>query len=292
MNLVDPSLLDSLHLLRFRVRTPVASGSHGDRRSRVQRSGLEFADFRPYQFGDDVRHIDRHAWARLRRLHVKLFSMEQRLPVLLLVDASASMAFGDPDKFSFARALTAALGYIGLATGEKVVTGALVGDRLQVLGPLQGRGQARRLFEWLSSLEASGQGNWLAAVETMGTRARPGGLAVLISDWLTEDIPETLATLRRLYRDVVGVHVLAPEELEPERLGAGAARLVDAESGQELEVSLEPSAFDQYRAGLAAWRKSVEAAFLGQEGKYIFAPSDTNLRRFLFRDLRTGGLLA
>jgi len=88
----------------------------------------------------------------------------------------------------------------------------------------------------------------------------------------------------------VGVHVLAPEELEPERLGA--ARLVDAESGQELEVSLEPSAFDQYREGLAAWRKSVEAAFLGQEGKYIFAPSDTNLRRFLFRDLRTGGLLA
>lgn len=286
-----PSLLESLSRLRFVARRPVLGGIAGERPSRRAGAGVEFADYRPYQPGDDIRHLDRHVYVRLGRPYVKLFVREQELPVVIFLDTSGSMAAGEPTKFALARAIAAGLAWVALAGGDRVVGGAFAGQHLRWSPPVQGRAHARTFFAWLQELRPGGETHLGEALARAGLQAREEGLAVVVSDWLAGGAEQAVAGLRAAGLRVVGIQVLAPEELEPERLGTGMARLRDTESGRELDLALSPESFRRYHQELETWRQGLEALFHRQEGLFFSVRSDQDLHSFFLRDLRAGGLL-
>ncbi len=129
---VDPTVFDEAFLrqlerLLLLMRSPVRGGLKGGRRSVKRGQSVEFADYRDYTLGDDLRQLDWNVYARLERLFVKLFIEEEDVTVTLLIDASASMTAGRPPKLLFAKRAAAALGYIGLASEDRVAVSALTG---------------------------------------------------------------------------------------------------------------------------------------------------------------------
>ena len=128
------------------MRSPVRGGLKGGRRSVKRGQSVEFADYREYTLGDDLRQLDWNVYARLERLFVKLFVEEEDVTVTLLIDASASMATGQPSKLVFAKRAAAALGYIGLASEDRIAVSALSGRVARRRAALRGSGRVFRLL--------------------------------------------------------------------------------------------------------------------------------------------------
>src|SRR5215471_6569209 len=138
----SPGLLTALMRSRLLVRRAHATIGIGERRSRGKGPGMEFMDYREYQPGDDVRHLDPRLYARTGSYFLR------QLPVAIIVDGSASMAFGSPTKFDFARGLASALAFAGLAGGDVVEVGVSAGNRLSWSPRVRGMRRAPVIFDW------------------------------------------------------------------------------------------------------------------------------------------------
>ena len=159
-NEVDPTVFDEAFLRQLErllliMRSPVRGGLKGGRRSVKRGQSVEFADYREYTLGDDLRQPDWNVYARLERLFVKLFVEEEDVTVTLLVDASASMAAGHPSKLLFAKRAAAALGYIGLASEDRIAVTALNGRTARRRASLRGSGRVFRLLADLSAIQSA-----------------------------------------------------------------------------------------------------------------------------------------
>lgn len=291
MNLLPPSTLQRLTRRRLVVRQAAASTGIGERRSRAKGTGIEFADHRPYQLGDDIRHLDRHVLARLGEHYIRQFSLYQQLPVTILLDASASMRFGQPDKFGVARALTAGLGYVALAGGDRVQVGAFSGDQVVWLPPLHGVGRAPTLFAWLKGISPHHITNLTAAAQQAIERLRPRGLLIIVSDWWMSNLEPALRIFDASQQELVAVQVTAPEEEEPERLGVRDMRMVDVETGHEVELSLDAAAISRYRRDFGVWKREVRDAVQAHRGVLLGVRSDADLEQVLVHDWRVAGLI-
>src|SRR4051794_41079903 len=155
---IDPTIFDEVFLrqlerLLLLLRSPVRGGLKGGRRSVKRGQSVEFADYRDYALGDDLRQLDWNVFARLEKLFVKLFVEEEDVTITLLLDASASMASGTPEKLLFAKRAAAALGYIGLASEDRVAISALGGRSSRRQSSLRGSGRVFRLLADLSAIE-------------------------------------------------------------------------------------------------------------------------------------------
>lgn len=285
-----PALLNALRRSRLAIRHAVPSTGVGERRSPQKGSGLEFADYREYQPGDDVRHLDPHLHARHGSYFTRQYAVDQQVPVTIVLDASASMQSGEADKFSFARDLAAAVAFAGLAGGDVVQVFGCAGGELTVSPRVQGADRAPVLFRWLDGLEPAGAGfgKMLRAVER---KLKPRSLAFLISDFWLDDPERDLKSLGDSGCEFIGLHVLSPQECEPDHLAQGQSCLVDAESGEEVELTLDPATLERYGQALAAWRETLRGAFRCIRGRYIPVRSDANLETLLLRDWRSMGLL-
>lgn len=291
MSLLPPSTLQRLTRRRLVVRHAAASVGIGERRSRAKGTGIEFADHRAYQLGDDIRYLDRHVLARLGEHYIRQFSLYQQLPVTILLDASASMRFGQPDKFGVARALSAGLGYVALAGGDRVQVGAFSGDQVLWFSPLHGVGRAPALFDWLKSLSPRHVTNLTAAAQQATERLRPRGLLIIISDWWMPNLEAALRIFDLSHQELVAVQVTAPEEEEPERLGVRDIRMVDVETGHEVELSLDAATLSRYRRDFEAWKREVREAVQAHRGVLLGVRSDANIEQVLVHDWRVAGLM-
>src|SRR4028119_2437721 len=113
--LLSPAELKKLDALALHTRRAFTGSSKGEKRSTKRGSSVEFADFRAYNNGDDIRRIDWNAYGRFEKLFLKMFLEEEDLDITLLLDASLSMQFGEPSKLLAAQQIAAAVGYIGLS---------------------------------------------------------------------------------------------------------------------------------------------------------------------------------
>lgn len=292
MSLLSPRILQRLSRTKLMVRQAVASTGVGERPSRNKGPGIEFADHRLYQLGDDIRHLDRHVFARLGEHYIRQYSQYQQLPVTILLDTSASMRYGLPDKFAFASKLAAALAYVTLVGGDRVLVGSFSGKRLDWFNPLHGVHRAPALFSWIEGLTPGGTSDLTRAARLAAPRLQPEGVLIVVSDWMVRGAQEALKVLSLLRQELVGIQVLAPEEEDSALLGAGELRLVDAETGYEVEISLDAAMRSRYREHFETWRLGVRDTLRDQQGLYLMTRSDRDLEQLLMRDWRTAGLLA
>src|SRR5713101_8455256 len=154
--LLSTDFLTQLERLTLLSRRSFRGRVKGERRSPRKGISVEFSDYRQYGVGDDLRYVDWNIYARLDRLYLKLFVDEEDLCLHLLLDASASMNFGEPVKLRYGAQLAAALGFVGLVNLERVGVGVLRERMAEGWSPARGRAQVLPLMDFLARLEPSG----------------------------------------------------------------------------------------------------------------------------------------
>jgi uncharacterized protein (DUF58 family) len=288
--LLDPAFLQRLEALSLVSRRRVRGRQHGERRSLVRGRGIEFDDYRAYELGDDYRYIDWNIASRLDRLFVKLFSEEEDLDVRLLIDTSRSMAAGVPSKLRLAKQLAAAIGYIGLVNLDRVEVGVFSSGPGPRLGRLRGRGRAFDLLRFLDGLGPEGATDLGHALGRMLDEAPRRGLLVVISDLLDpRGYEDGLLRARHHRLQMFIIHVLAEEELAP-RL-SGELRLVDAETGRAIELTVDAEALRVYAAARDAFLDGVQRFCFRHGIDYLRTASTVPAAALVLRYLRQGGLV-
>src|SRR5438067_6042136 len=164
--LLDPHFLARLEQLELVSRKIFLGRMKGERRSKRKGQSVEFADYRNYVIGDDLRFLDWNLYARLDRLFLRLFMEEEDLHFYVLIDNSLSMGFGTPTKLHYAKQIAAALGFIGLVNMDRVMVEAF-NDRLtQSMPALRGRRSLWRLLDFLHKVEPAGPSNLRESLRT------------------------------------------------------------------------------------------------------------------------------
>jgi uncharacterized protein (DUF58 family) len=282
--------LNQLTLVASRVRTGAIKG---ERRSSRRGSSVEFADYRDYTPGDDLRRLDWNIYARLDRPFIKLFEEEEDLAVYVLVDGSRSMDWGEGEahKFRYALRLAAGLGAITLASGDMLSVSLLQRGRVAAeYGPSRGGGILPRFFSFLDGLAAGDETDLNASLQSFALKPRRSGLIILISDLLTPGGYE--AGLRPLLgrgHEVALLHLLAPDELDPPL--AGDLQLVDVETGQEQDVSLDGGLRTLYRERVWAWMHSNQVECRKKGIRYLGLNTSTPWDQALLLEMRRAGVV-
>jgi uncharacterized protein (DUF58 family) len=297
--LFDETFLRKVDRLSLVVRKRRSGQVRGERRSTKRGTSVEFADYRDYTKGDDLRRVDWNIYARLERPFVKLFEEEEDLTVHLLLDGSGSMdwprgAAAPTHKWLYARRTAAALGYIALGSGDRLTVAVLQESPAATpeprFGPARGKGQTLPLLRFLAEGNAEGETDLSQALHNYAFAARRPGLAVLISDLFSPSgYQDGLSTLLARGYEAIVLHVLSPEEANPPI--AGDLKLVDVESHHEQEVSIDAGMRALYRQRLAAWQDENNR-WCGQRGvAYVPVVTDTPFDELILSHLRRRGLV-
>jgi uncharacterized protein (DUF58 family) len=288
--LLSPELLLQLERLELVTRKVFRGRMKGERRSRRRGQSVEFADFRNYVPGDDLRFIDWNLYARLEKLFLKLFLEEEDLHFYALIDASASMDFGEPTKLHFAKQLAASLGFIGLCRADRVKIEALGGVRGRPGPVLRGRQSLWRMLQYVEALEPGLNVPLAASVKDFCLRNSGKGILVLISDLLDKSGYESaLRFLLAQDLDVYVIHVLSPEELEPDL--KGDLKLVDCEDQDFAEITVSRPLLDRYRRTLAAFIDGAREFCTRRGLNYLMTSTQTPVDQLVSNYLRQRGLV-
>ncbi|MCU0491027.1 MAG: DUF58 domain-containing protein [Chloroflexaceae bacterium] len=287
--LFDSAFLRKLDRLALLTRRPMAGEMQGERRSVRRGASVEFADFRPYTPGDDIRQIDWNLYARMERFFLKLYVAEEELTIHILLDTSASMDWGEPNKLHYARKLAGAFGYIALSSLDRVTVTAFGSGTNQQLPGARGKRGAFPLFAFLQKLTPGGSGKLAATCHRYIQTARNPGPLLLCSDLLDPSWQDALKTLSSRSFEITLLHVLAPQELEPEI--DGDFRLVDTEDGSPVEISADLETLRRYRQNLDNWLGEVENFCHGRGINYLFADTSEPVEEFVLAQMRQRGVL-
>lgn len=288
--LLSPELLARLEKMELVSRKVFRGRMKGERRSPRKGQSVEFADFRNYVPGDDLRFVDWNTYARLEKLFLKMFLEEEDLHFYALIDASSSMDFGSPTKLKFAVQLAAALGFIGLIRGDRVKM-ETVGQPVREVAPaFRGRRSMWRMLDRLEQIEPHPTASLAEGVKNFCLRNSGKGIVVLISDLMDKAGYESaLRYLASRQMDVYVIHVLAPEEFEPDV--QGDLRLVDCEDGDVAEVTITAPLMKRYKQTLAAFIESARDFCARRGMMYLLARSETSIEELLTGYLASRGLV-
>jgi len=288
--LLDAEFLARLEQLELVSRKIFLGRMKGERRSKRKGQSVEFADYRNYVVGDDLRFLDWNLFARLDRLFIRLFMEEEDLHFYILLDNSLSMDFGTPSKLHFAKQLAAALGFIGLVNMDRVVIEAFHDRLTQSMPAVRGRRSLWRMMDFLQKIEPSGPSNLRQALKTFTLKCSGKGIVVLLSDLMDkggyEDALRYLVT-RQL--DIYVIHILSEEEIDPGVVGD--LRLVDIEDDDIAEITASAPLLKRYKQNLAAYRAALHEFCTRRGVSYLFTTNKVPFERLVFTYLRQRGLL-
>jgi uncharacterized protein (DUF58 family) len=307
MRLFDETALRKLEQLTLTADSVRVGAMKGDRRSRKRGTSIEFADYREYTQGDDLRRLDWNVYARLERPFIKLTEEEEDLAVHILVDTSASMNWplmGDGDhaglnKLRYALILAGAIGYVGLLSGDLVFVTLFHSRNRQTWGPFRGRQNGWPLLQFLEANyvarlaaddETRGRTTLNISLRDYALRAGRPGLLFLLSDLLSPDgFRDGMNAIQSRGHEVAILHVHSPDEINPEL--SGDFKLVDVETNEESEITLDPLTIEEYSQRLEAWHADV-AEFCGQRGiHYSPLSTATPWELIIMRSLRQQGVV-
>lgn len=279
--------LDYLALVSRRVFT---GRMRAERRTKKTGSGVEFADHREYQPGDDFRYLDWNIYQRFDRLLLRLYEEEEDLAIYFIIDASGSMAFDGARKLRYAKRVCAALAYVGLANLDRVSI-VSTSDRVMERMPAT-RGKARifKVFRFLSEIEPSGETHLEDALKSFVAQNKRRGLAVLVSDlYDPQGFERGINVLRYNKFDPFVVHVTDPVDAKPKLVGD--VLVYDCESGEEREVTVTPKILEQFRQAHESYLAEVQRFCSTHQVPYIAASVDVPFDELILRVFRRGGFL-
>jgi uncharacterized protein (DUF58 family) len=288
--LLSPELLTKLEAMELVSRKIFRGRMKGERRSKRKGQSVEFADFRNYVPGDDLRFIDWNMFARLDKLFLKLFLEEEDLHFYAAIDVSQSMNFGQPTKLEYAKQLAAALGYIGLCRADRVRIEPLDGYPSSSAPVLRGRKALWQMIQYLEGIQPGNNCTLTQGIKSFCIRNKGKGILLIISDLMDKNgYQEALKYLVARDLDVYLVHVLSQEELDPAL--AGDLKLVDCEDRDIAEISVSQRLIDRYRRTVATFIEQARE-FCSRRGiVYTMTSTERSVDRLVSHYLRQRGMV-
>ena len=289
-NLLSPELLAQLERLELVTRKIFRGRMKGERRSRRRGQSVEFADFRNYVAGDDLRFIDWNMYARLDKLFLKVFLEEEDLHFHALIDTSSSMDFGDPTKLHYAKQLAASLGFIGLCRGDRVKIDTM-GQALAKPSPmLRGRANLWRMMQQLEEIKAGDNTPLEDGIKNFCLRNSGKGILILLTDLMDKSGYENaLRYLLAQDLDVYLIHILSSAEIQPDV--KGDLKLVDCEDADVAEITVSKPLLDRYQRTLAAYLENAREFCTRRGIHYLMANTDVPVDQLVSTYLRKRGLV-
>jgi uncharacterized protein (DUF58 family) len=293
--LIETALLEKLERLTIQWRKSLPGLVGGHNTSRFAGPGQEFLDHRNFHHGDDVRAVNWRVFLRLEKLFLKMFQLEPRIPVRLLLDSSKSMLTGGtgiddgkPNKFDYARKLAAALCYVGLVRLDSICLQPFsdkLGDAFIASG---GRHRFQPAANFLAALSAGGTTNFLEVSRRFISDYPQRGLAIVISDFLDDaDCDRPLQYLSDFGHELILVQVWAPEDREPP--WEGELELEDAETGQNVELAFDSDARAMYTTAFDEYAQGLRNVALRNNGRYVGLPTNVAVDEAIFGALMRSG---
>lgn len=289
-SLLDPAFMAKLDRLDVISRKILAGKMKGERRSKRRGRSVEFADYRNYVVGDDLRFIDWNVYARLDRLFLKLFLEEEDLALYVLVDMSRSVDFGNPSKALYLKQVAAALGYVGLVNYNRVTIAAMAQNIAAETGALRGRRRVAHMIDFIAKLQPAGPSHFANACKRFVLAHRQKGVCVVLSDFYDKHGYESgLRYLTSGNYDLFCIQILSPQEIDPDL--QGDLKLRDIEDGDTAEVSITQPLLRQYKARLNAYCLSLKNYVTRRGGTYLFTSTAVPFDTLVLNYLRERGLL-
>ena len=297
----DENTLRKINQLSLVTRQVRVGWMKGERRSTKRGSSVEFADYRNYTPGDDLRRLDWNIYARLDRPFLKLFQEEEDLVVHVLLDCSLSMDYGEVEfnKFQYGVKLAAAISSIALTNNDWLTVTAIKNmdeeepqpvSSANQYGPTRGQFNTLNMLRFMESLTATGQTDISHSLRKFVSTARRPGLAFLISDLFTPGAyHDGLSLLQGRGYEVVIIHLLSPDEINPDL--SGDFRLVDCETGFPQDVSVDEDMRLLYQRRLETWRSAIQEDCRKRGIRYLGISTQTPWDRVILKEMRQAGVV-
>lgn len=288
--LLSADFMTRLEQLEILSRKIFIGRTKGERRSKKRGESVEFADYRNYVVGDDLRFLDWNIYARLERLLLKLFLEEEDLNVTVLLDVSKSMDWGTPHKGLYVKRVAAALAYIGLCNYDRVSLYGYSSTLTHEMRGVRGRRMVSQLVRFLDDIACEGASDFTAVAQRFAVRYQGKGVVLVLSDFLDKGgYAEGLRYLLSRDLDLYIVQVLSPEEIDPTL--AGDLKLKDVEDDDTAEVTISAPLLKKYKANLQAFCQGLKDHCTRRGITYLFTSTLVPFDVLVMSYLRQRGLL-
>ena len=286
--LIDRELLEKLERLTIHWQKSLPGLVGGHNTSRFAGPGQEFLDHRHFHHGDDLRAVNWRVFLRLEKLFLKMFQLEPRIPVRMLIDTSRSMLTGANSKFDYARKLAAALCYVGLVRLDSICLQPFSAKLADAFTAGGGRHRFQPAMNFLASIKAEGKTSFMEVAREFVSAYPQRGLLLVISDFLDDgDCEKPLQYLSDFGHELILLHVWASEDREPP--WEGELELEDAETGQLAELSFDSDARAMYTAAFDEFSQALRRVALRNDGRYVGLPTDIPVDEAIFGSLVRAG---
>jgi len=284
----DAEFLRKLDTMVINVRMLMNEGAGGNRKSRSKGSSVEFSDFREYSLGDDFRRIDWNAYGRFDRLFVKLFMEEREAMFNIFVDSSRSMSFGEPKKSITALRLAGVIAYLALNNLDRVCINSLSGNILKPSSVMNGRGAFRHCIDFLENMVFEGITDLNSGIKKKELKS--GGISVILSDFFSPGgIEAAVKYLMYKKQDVVLIHILSPQELNPDL--SGQVRLKDSETGETRDIAVTPALLMRYDRELKSFINGIREFSSRLGAAYMQVSSGDAVEKVVFEEFTKAGIV-
>ncbi len=281
---IDRAFLEKLERLTIRWRKSFPGLVGGHNASRFSGPGQEFLDHRNFHHGDDLRAVNWRAYLRLDKMFLKMFQVEPRVPVRMLLDASDSMTTGSGPgarKFDYARRLAAALTYVALVRLDTMSIQPFREKLGDAIGCGGGRHQFAPVANYLRGLETGGKTRFFDICRQFISENTQRGLVIVISDFLDdEDCLKPLQYLSDFGHELLLIQLWADEDRTPP--WSGELVLTQAETGEEMEISFDESARASYTASFDEYAEKIERLAIRNGGRYAGIPTSMSIEEAIF----------
>jgi uncharacterized protein (DUF58 family) len=282
--LLERDFLERLERLTIHWKKSFSGLVGGHNRSRFPGPGQEFLDHRNFHHGDDLRAVNWRAYLRLEKLFLKMFQVEPRVPVRLLIDLSGSMAAHGGTKFEYARKLAAALCYVGLVRLDTIEVHGFsnrLGQRLFATG---GRHRFNTIMEGIAAMRARGTTDYMAVVREFISSYAQRGLLIIISDFLDDHGCErAIQHLGDYGHELMLLQLWADEDRVPP--WSGELELQDAETGAALKLDFDDQARGRYTRAFDEYSAVLQTLALRSGGRYAGIATSQSLESVIFGEL-------
>ena len=279
--LIERRFLEKLERLTIHWEKSFPGLVGGHNTSRFAGPGQEFLDHRHFHHGDDLRAVNWRAYLRLEKLFLKMFQVEPRIPVRLLLDTSLSMSTGDRGKFQYALKLAASLCYVGLVRLDTIAIQPFSSSLADPFVCSGGRHRFGPAVDFFSALQPAGRTNYMDVSRQFLSSYAQRGLVIIISDFLDDaGCVKPMGYLADFGHELMLVQIWASEDRTPP--WTGELELIDAETGDLVELSHDEEARQAYTAAFDAYASELQRLALRNGGRYVGLCTDTSIEDAIF----------
>lgn len=294
-SLLNDAFFSRLETCAFQLKKELAGFFGGKHLVKTYGQTVEFADYREYMLGDDIRRIDWNLYSRFEKYFLKLFTDERQMHTEIYLDCSASMGKISPEKGNYAIAAAAALGFLSVHNMDKVSFRLIKGNKAEnPFGTLVGKTAFYRSVAALESLEFEGEADIASAVTGSETGTRDG-LTVIISDFFTDNPWEKAVDyLRFKNRQVLLLQILTPDEIDPSY--SGHVNLIDSEAedamdDKNMRLKITGNLLSAYDEALRDFQTRIRTFCTSRDAGFITVNTREPIERMLFGELLKVGIL-